>query len=61
MTQQEREAKIAAMRERLKSVPASVQIANLGLWMTRCFECNAEVAWGAEVCETCGCQRMDPE
>jgi rRNA maturation endonuclease Nob1 len=59
MTDEERRQKIEEMRERLKSVPASVQLARLLWWQTHCFKCEAEVAFSAEVCESCGEELME--
>lgn len=54
----ENQAKIAAMRERLKHVPASVQLARLMWHMTHCFKCEGEVYFAADVCKHCGEELM---
>lgn len=54
MTPTEREAKITEMRERLKSVPAGVQLERLWRAQTHCFVCDSEVAWDAAKCHACG-------
>lgn len=46
------------MRARAADIPASVALARLDWEMRHCFTCNAKVAWGAEVCETCGEELM---
>ena len=52
-------AKIAEMRERLVSVPYKVQLDRIMWNMTHCHKCEAEFAWGAEVCEHCGEELME--
>lgn len=58
MTDAERKKKIEAMRARFAATPASVALARLDWEMRHCFKCNEEVAWGAEVCESCGNELM---
>ncbi len=58
MNDAERKKKIEEMRARLADVPASVQLARLDWEMRHCWKCESEVAWGAEVCETCGNELM---
>jgi len=50
---------IEEMRERLLDVPASVQLARLHVFMTRCWKCGATTAFDAEVCESCGNELME--
>jgi hypothetical protein len=53
MTPEDRRRKIDEMRERLRSVPASVQLARLYWHQTHCFKCEAEVAFNAKICPAC--------
>lgn len=37
-----------------RALTPAEQLENLCYLMTHCFKCDAEVVWGAPVCETCG-------
>ena len=42
-----------------RPLTAAEKLENLDWYLTHCDKCKAEVAWGAEVCETCGYELME--